>query len=485
MLYQTQGSQWYNERKEFPIVSTAVEFSKYLNDVQERGSGWDYQADAPCHQSTSKSSFVFKDAHPSGLDIHCFAGCVDTGSSYVTFVDNVEMALGVRINLRYHNGNLRWERKWKTYRERLMESSQHDRVLTYKSRNVRITETDDDYTLADLMMERVWIPTTITSTGARIPFEFQHRNKRYGFVQSNKDMQLAQDGGGVLERTNRRTQVTRSVNIIGWQPSAHATLRGKELGANSVGLVLSGDENVPARTDVGVVDFDLKEIDDNTDETTAKHLEWRNSVYAALSKLGCPIIKSRSGLGFHALWRQLPDEYTLWDDRNAVANLVPEKQIGAGIDFYPAGSRRLINIVMENITEEMKVMQIPRIPFAEFHDILRSNEELHQQRMFEQPKSKIEVPHCWIHNSEVPCEPCEAAKIVEGECQLCYRTTRITPKKQCVDLEACKEFVVGEVMKGVSPPEAVEDDGMREYLVMCKRMGVMDEARQAYHQGGS
>ena len=430
-----QGQEWYAARRSYPLVSSAAELAMYLRDVQRRGGGWEYCADAPCHNSTSKTSFVFKDTARGGLDIHCFA-CFDTaGSADQTFADIVEDALRIRINLEYADGRLRWDDNYQKPSNPIVR-------IDRNKRDVSVTHTPEKFSMRDLLYSSIWIPTVITEDNARIPLEFSYEGQQYGFAQSHKDkLAWCQLGSGqdTITRTDKRGK-SRQVILLGWDTARACIDKGNELGANAIGLCLSGASETSALTDIGAIDFDYKPSGDA--DLDRVNVTWRNQVRSYLENVGCPVINSLSGNGFHALFRQNVGDDWLFEDREKVKALVPEKRQGAGIDFYPAGSKRLVNIIWQNITEPVSKMNIPYLRYEGGLDgMLFPDYDIRFGGAVQTPAQALShLNTCNIHETPMPCEFCRNTVI--GKCEYCQEVgqklwDKVQGARRCQDEDAC------------------------------------------------
>ena len=296
-------------------------------------------------------------------------------------------------------------------------------------RDVSVRYTPDNFTVRDLLYTKTWIPTVTTDTNARLPLEFTHEDgKRYGFAQSHKGfLQQCQSGIGDVSISRGKLPRTRQVFLLGWDTAKACIEKGSALGANGIGLCLSGTREVPSITDVGVIDFDYKP------DTGEKQLNaiWRNEVRSRLIYLGMPIIPSMSGNGFHALFRTQESDDYLWEDRSLVKEVIPIKRKGAGIDFYPPGTKRLVNIVWEKIEEELLDASIPRISHDQFQGLLYPNGEYDGSRT--------------IHRGK--CELCQGVNVL------------LDPDtRKCLYKDACKKRAIEYINK----QESLSEQGFLE-----------------------
>ena len=89
----------------WPRIATAGELIPLLRGVRRSAAWKDYQwtAEPPCHSSKSGASLSFGDAAGGGLVIHCWACGGGSG-----WLDDLEERLGVALQVRYANGELRY-----------------------------------------------------------------------------------------------------------------------------------------------------------------------------------------------------------------------------------------------------------------------------------------------------------------------------------------------------------------------------------------
>ena len=119
-------------------------------------------------------------------------------------------------------------------------------------------------------------------------------------------------------------------------------------------LSFSGDADCHNPTDVGALDVDYKPSDDPSGQggMMRKHL-WQR-----LIDLGIPCYLSRSGNGFHALWRAHPSDFgisTGWQQRPE--HWPQEALQGLQVEVFAPGNKKALGLRLQGDLDE----QIPII----------------------------------------------------------------------------------------------------------------------------
>ncbi len=332
-----------------PLVETAAELEAYLANPQDNaqyqpGAANGYadckrMATPPCHASKSGLAFVYGDSREGGVTIRCMAAC---SPLYRT----VENALGIRIQARMPNGRMRW--RGGESAKRAAPPPKLPKREPPSPEPLFALPTPDGYSLDDLFAAKRWI----VANGKR-GAGFQYGGEYCGFRQSKTaaagGVKTARYGARDVVETDKSGREYR-LRVLAWGARRQVdALRGMIPNKPhfTTAIALSGDADTPADSAIGVIDFDYKPIDKDTGENNDPEGiggGWRDSCLELLAAAGCPIWRSTSGNGFHAVFSAPADELGggVWLREPQRYPPLGASHGGAGIDIYAPGAKRLV-----------------------------------------------------------------------------------------------------------------------------------------------
>ena len=351
--------RFIEKARAWPRVETADQFARLLSGVKpQRWKDYSYLANPPCHQSSSGTSLSFGDAPGGGLVIYCWACEGDT-------VQRVEDALGVALQVRRRDGNLR-------YRAALPGGQRPPEPRTAapprKPDPIHATPLREGITVGQFFDSPFWLLSNgkgrpATARGGLAAWR-QSRDSRGGGVK------LARFGGQA--RDVMRDRGVYQFRGLPWDTydgilakASDASLRVVP-GAEPM-VSLAGDEETRCLGDYLLVDLDYHPEHDLGLESRAV----RDTIANRLADAGAALYTSRSGNGWHAVLRM--SAYDIAAGRHPRRKRVdPQKVPGLALDFFPPSSRSPVNVCRERpLANTSSAHVLPTLTLAELEGVLR------------------------------------------------------------------------------------------------------------------
>lgn len=269
-----------HKAKHWPRISTLPELLARLDVVRPKAwEGYAYTANPPCHESDSKASLSVGQSERGGLLVKCWGGCD---------LDRIEESLGVALQVRYRDGNLR-------YREAGAprpaspppQRPPPSREPIYDVRS---------FSLSDLRDAKIWL--AVKQGKPPKPWTGTIGGVTYGFRQSLGNLELARYGGEYVDSKDVRMTLLPHDSYDRVQAIIKRiadTTGGRCVPAIS----LAASDTVRYPFPLAVVDCDYRPDDDQD----GSGRRYRNSLYQRACRAGLPIYASSGGNGFHVLAR--------------------------------------------------------------------------------------------------------------------------------------------------------------------------------------
>ena len=309
--------------KSWPRVTTADELAEHLEGVRPyRYKDYDWTANPPCHASASGTSFHFGDHPDGGITLGCWApGCAGAG-----YYDRVEDALGVAIQIRKPNGELRYGGRLRGGKRRRQQNEHPTRPI--------VVYDDELQTLGDLYEAPYWF----VGDGKKGAVWTNAKGKRVAMRQSangGKDLHQCRYGARKYPAKQGSGKPARLMSWISYLDIAAGINSSRELERKGCRpcFALSASESVPCNHRLIILDLDYKPVDDEE----GIGLKIGRSIISRVTGLNILFFASPSGKGAHLIMRHnLPAGTEL---RRSYPK-VPRH--GAHVDIFASGDLRLV-----------------------------------------------------------------------------------------------------------------------------------------------
>lgn len=350
----------FKERAQhWPRVNNAQELAGRLSHARlKRWREYQWVADPPCHAQGKKpgesNSFIFGDAPGGGVIVSCF-----TCRGRKGMIDEIEERLGVAIQLRYSNGNLRYQRN-------------SGEVL--QPRPVK-TEVDKTPLNADFppkgfaVKDITTLPCWFVGAG-KMGATLTYKGSTFGWRQSHqRGVKLARFGG--WDEDNK-------IQIRPWADYESIKASCEWINAHykklevRPSISLGGDKDTPAPHGLVIMDVDYKPSADKD----GRGLAYKDTLFTRFTEAGWACYASNSGNGYHAIACVHPKSWYEFTYQGRPVSKIPvwepygrgsRAETGVSVDFFFPGAKFLIAVNMHKPIANNEAEHV--LPWATAEDI--------------------------------------------------------------------------------------------------------------------
>ena len=339
--------------KHWPRISTLAELLARLDVVRPKAwEGYSYTANPPCHESDSKASLSVGESERGGLLVKCWGGCD---------LDRIEESLGVALQIRYHDGNLRYR-----------EAGAPRPAAAPPPKPPPSREPIYDvrpFGLSDVRAAKIWL--AVKQGKPPKPWTGTIGGVTYGFRQSLANLELARHGGEYVDSKDVRMTLLPHDSYV----KVQGIIRRIEdkTGARCVPAIsLAASEAVRYPFPLAVVDCDYRPADDQDGSGAA----YRSGLYRRAVRCGLPVYGSSGGNGFHILARAHwgPNQgYKADKNGNRTAyrqeRWKPPGTQGIAVDVFLPGGRHSLTLRLDKALSEPDG-DLPLLSMEELNDLM-------------------------------------------------------------------------------------------------------------------
>ena len=332
----------------WPRVSTLAQLLPLLDNVQQRRwRDYSYIANPPCHASDSKESLSVGEAEDGGLRIRCWGECK---------IDAIEDALGVALQVRYQDGNLR-------YRERNGGTPPPRRSKPPLSREPIFQVRP--FGIADLKGANIWLALKKVK-----PWTGRLDGITYGYRHSLSNLELARYGGDYISKdkdgVEQRIRLLphRSYDYVG-QVIRRIAEKTKVECRRAISMAAS--EAVRYPFPLVALDCDYHPDDDRDGSGRA----YRDALQRRCVAAGLSVYRSSGGNGFHAVAgvNSASRNYDAYQQEFRQTRWQPPGTQGIAVDVFLPGARHSLTLRLDLPIAEVDG-ELPLLSLTELNGLM-------------------------------------------------------------------------------------------------------------------